>query len=156
MFLNILAAVDGSPSARRALEHATEIAKAMNSRLTLITVAPPLSNYVTLAGVSSETMRNELDKWASGILAEASAAIPDEVIAHTIQRCGHAGPEIAAELERGQYDLVVLGSRGRGPAREGLLGSVNGYLHFHSRVPLLSVPDDPEPPPERNAPSTAR
>jgi nucleotide-binding universal stress UspA family protein len=36
----------------------------------------------------------------------------------------------------------VLGTRGRGRAQEGLLGSVNGYLHFHASVPVLSVPDD--------------
>jgi nucleotide-binding universal stress UspA family protein len=154
MFLNILAAIDGSRSSRRALEHATEIARAMNSKLTLITVAPPLSHYVTLAGVSSETMRDELDKWAGRILAEAAGVVPDDLIAHTIQRSGHAGPEIATELERGHYDLVVLGSRGRGPAREGMLGSVNGYLHFHSRVPLLSVPDDADSPAEPGVAST--
>jgi nucleotide-binding universal stress UspA family protein len=149
MFLTILTAVDGSSSSRRALEHAVEIATSMNSTLTLITVAPPLSLYVTLAGVRRETMRDELDRWAGRIVAEAAATVPDDVIAHTVQRCGHAGPEIAAELERGHYDLVVLGSRGRGAAREGLLGSVNGYLHFHSRVPLLSVPDDTHSLPER-------
>lgn len=142
VFLNILTAVDGSSSSCRALEQAIEIARAMNSKLTLITVAPPPSPYVARAGVSSETMRNELDNWAERILAEALAAIPDDVIAHTVRRSGHAGPEIEMELERGHYDLVVLGSRGRGRAREGLLGSVNGYLHFHSHVPLLSVPDD--------------
>jgi nucleotide-binding universal stress UspA family protein len=38
--------------------------------------------------------------------------------------------------------LIVLGSRGRGRAQEGLLGSVNGYIHFHTHVPLLSVPDE--------------
>jgi nucleotide-binding universal stress UspA family protein len=144
MFLNILAAVDGSVSSRGALERAIDVARAMNSTLTLITVAPPLSHYVTLAGVSSETMRRELDKWAENVLTEAAAAVPDDVIAHTVQRSGQAGPEILKELERGRYDLVVLGSRGRGRAQEGLLGSVNGYLHFHSRVPLLSVPDDTE------------
>jgi nucleotide-binding universal stress UspA family protein len=152
MFLNILAAVDGSSSSRRALEQAIDLARALNSNLTLITVAPPLSHYVTLAGVSSETMRDELDKWAGRTLTEAAAAVPDDVTAHTVQRNGHPGPEIATELERGHYDLVVLGSRGRGRAQEGLLGSVNGYLHFHSRVPLLSVPDDTEPP-ETNATS---
>jgi nucleotide-binding universal stress UspA family protein len=142
VFLNILAAVDASPSSRRALEHAIDIARAMNSMLTVITVVPPPSPYTAIGGVSVETMREELDDWARGILAEALAAVPDDVIAHTVQRSGHAAQEIAAELERGHYDLVVLGSRGRGRAQEGLLGSVNGYLHFHSRVPLLSVPDD--------------
>jgi len=29
----------------------------------------------------------------------------------------------------------------RGQAQEGVLGSVNSYLHYHSRVPILSVPD---------------
>lgn len=125
----------------------------MNSTLTLIAVAPPLSQYVTLAGVNSETMRAELDKWAGRVLTEAAAAVPDDVIAHTVQRIGHAGPEIVTELERGHYDLIVLGSRGRGPAREGLLGSVNGYLHFHSRVPLLSVPDDSDSLPDPAVPS---
>jgi nucleotide-binding universal stress UspA family protein len=141
MFLNILVAVDRSPSSRRALEQAVDLARAMNSRLTLITVAPLVSRYVTLAGTSNERMQEELDRWASEILNEATAAVPDGVIAHTVQRRGGAGPEILHEIERGGYDLVVLGSRGRGRAQEGVLGSVNGYLHFHSRVPLLSVPD---------------
>ena len=141
MFLNILVAVDGSPSSRRALEHAIDIARAMNAVLTLVTVAPPLATYVTLAGVSPETMLAELGRWAGRVLDGAAAAVPADVLAHTVQRSGNPGPEIAAELERGRYDLVVLGTRGRGRAQEGLLGSVNGYLHFHARVPLLSVPE---------------
>ena len=141
MFLNILVAIDGSPSSERALEHAVELARAGNAKLTLMTVAPPLSTYVTLAGVSRETMQDELERWARRILDEAAEKVPDEVIAHTVERAGHAGPEIVKELERGGYDLVVLGSRGRGRTQEGLLGSVNGYVHFHARVPLLSVPD---------------
>ena len=140
MFLNILVGVDGSESSDRAVEHAVGLAHAMNSKMTFIAVAPPLSAYVTLAGVNNETMLDELDRWAAEKLAEASATVPDDVIAHTVQRRGHAGPEIIKELEHGNHDLVVLGSRGRGRAQEGLLGSVNAYVHFHSRVPLLSVP----------------
>jgi nucleotide-binding universal stress UspA family protein len=141
MFLNILVAVDGSASSRRALEQAVDLARAMNSKLTLIAVAPSTSHYVPLAGVSGETMRKELDRWAKDVLDEAAAAVPDDVIAHRVQPTGPAGPKILEEIERGQYDLVVLGSRGRGRAQEGLLGSVNGYLHFHARVPILAVPD---------------
>ena len=140
MFLNILAAVDGSKSARRALDVAVDLARAGNARLTLIAVAPPVSSYVTLAGVDPARMEDELDRWAGRILAEAEEGVPDDVIAHRVQARGHAGHEIVAELERGGYDLVVLGSRGRSRAQEGLLGSVNAYVHFHSRVPLLSVP----------------
>ena len=44
MFLNVLVAVDGSRSSKLALERAIDLARAMNSKLTLITVAPPLSH----------------------------------------------------------------------------------------------------------------
>jgi nucleotide-binding universal stress UspA family protein len=140
VFLNILVAIDGSAPSRRALEHAIELVRAGNARLTLITVAPTPAMYVTLGGVSAETMRAELDEWAANVLKDATSAVPDDVIAHTVRRTGNAGPEIVDELRRGGHDLVVLGSRGRGRAQEGLLGSVNGYVHFHSTVPLLSVP----------------
>jgi nucleotide-binding universal stress UspA family protein len=141
VFLNILVGIDGSESATHALELAVELARAGNARLTLIAVAPPVSSYVTLAGVAPQRMEDELDRWAGHILEQAEAAVPEDVIAHRVQRRGHAGPELVAELGRGGYDLIVLGSRGRGRAQESLLGSVNAYVHFHSHVPLLSVPD---------------
>jgi nucleotide-binding universal stress UspA family protein len=140
VFLNILVACDDKPPAQRALEHAIDLARAMNSMLTVIVVAPRPAQSAAVAGVSSEQMHKELDDWARRVLREATAMLPEGVIAHTVQRTGDAGPEIVNELRRGRYDLVVLGSRARGRAREGLLGSVNGYVHFHSHVPLLSVP----------------
>jgi len=140
VFLNILLGFDDSPSSRRALRQAVDLARASNAKLTLMTVAPPVSSYVTMARVSPETMKAELDEWAADVLAEAARCIPEDVIAHTVQRSGHAGPEILKELRRGAYDLLVLGTRGRGRAQEGLLGSVNGSLHFHAEVPILSVP----------------
>jgi nucleotide-binding universal stress UspA family protein len=141
MFLNILVCIDDSPSSWRALEQAIDLARVANAKLTLMTVAPPVSSYVTLARISPETMAAELDEWAANVLDKATRNVPQDVIAHTVRGSGHAGPEILKELRRGGYDLVVLGSRGRGRAQEGVLGSVNGYLHFHAKVPLLSVPD---------------
>src|SRR5581483_707810 len=117
MFLDILVAVDRSESSRRALEHAIDLARAMNAILTLIALAPPLSSYVTLAGVNSETMLAELDRWAAETLAQAASAVPDDVVVHRVQRRGSAGAEIVDEIERGKHDLVVLGSRGRGRAQ---------------------------------------
>jgi len=144
VFLNILVGFDGSPSSERALEQAVELARAGNAKLTLITVAPPVSSYVTLARISPEAMKAELDRWAADVLAKAARRIPEDVIAHSVQGRGHAGPEILKELTRRSYDLLVLGTRGRGRAQEGLLGSVNGYLHFHADVPILSVPAEGE------------
>jgi len=141
MFLDILVGIDGSASSWRALDQGIDLARAGNAKLTLITVAPPVSAYVTLAGVSNDKMHAELDRWAREMLAKAAERVPADVIAHTIQKAGDAGPEIVKEVNRGSYDLIVLGSRGRGRAQEGLLGSVNAFVHHHARVPLLSVPD---------------
>jgi nucleotide-binding universal stress UspA family protein len=140
VFLNILVGVDESESSQRALAYAVELAKAGNSRLTLMTVAPPVWSYVTLAGISSDLLSAEVDRWAHKVLNAAVATVPSDIIPHTIAAHGDPGAKIVEELGRGGYDLVVLGSRGRGRAQEGLLGSVNGYVHFHAEVPLLSVP----------------
>ncbi len=144
MFLNILVGIDGSPASRRALEHSIDLARVCNSTLTLMTVTPPVSTFVTLAGVTRESLETQLDGWASRLLAEARASLPADVLAHTIQRHGDVGPQLVQELAHGNYDLVVLGSRGRGRTQEGLLGSVNAYVHFHTRVPLLSIPESGE------------
>ena len=60
---------------------------------------------------------------------------------HTVTRSGHIGQEIVSEVEAGGYDLLVLGSRGRGRLTSELFGSANAYVHFHSRIPLLSISD---------------
>ena len=122
MFLDILVGIDGSASSRRALDHGIELARAGNAKLTLITVAPPVSGYVTLAGVSNEKMHSELDRWARETLANATERVPADVIAHTIQLAGEAGPEIVKEVNRGGYDLIVLGSRGRDAHRRACSG----------------------------------
>lgn len=140
MFLNILVGVDDSESSGRALPYAVALAEAGNAKLTLITVAPPVSRFVPLTGINSELLSEQVDRWADRVLKAALESLPPTAIAHTIAAHGDPGPEIVAELKRGTYDLVVLGSRGRGRAREGLLGSVNLYVHFHAEVPLLSVP----------------
>ena len=51
-----------------------------------MTVAPPVSTYVTLGGVGVDTMTDELDKWAKDVLDEAVRHVPDDVIAHTWRR----------------------------------------------------------------------
>lgn len=141
MFLNILVAVDGSEPSQLALARAIELARAGNAKLTLIAVAPPAAAYVALAGLSAEQLNDELERWAKRVLDEARATVPEDVIAHTVQRSGHPGPEICKEIEREPYDLVVLGSRHRRHSQEAL-GSVNLYVHYHAQVALLSIPGD--------------
>jgi nucleotide-binding universal stress UspA family protein len=81
----------------------------------------------------------ELKHWAERNAGEAASTAPNELNVHAVTRSGHVGEEIVAEIETGGYDLVVLGSRGRGRLTSELFGSANAYVHFHSRTPLLSI-----------------
>jgi nucleotide-binding universal stress UspA family protein len=139
VFRDILVAFDGSPAARVAFEQAVDLARTQNAKLTVLTVAPPVGSFSARAGVDPVQMREELDEWATRLAREAAGAAPDDVIVHHVARNGHAGEEIVKELGAGTYDLIVLGSRGRGRVESNLLGTVNGYVHFHSKVALLSI-----------------
>jgi nucleotide-binding universal stress UspA family protein len=138
-FLNILVAYDGSPPGRAALEHAYEVARTQNSKVTVVTVAPPVARFAALGGVSTDGVRAELDEWASRTVRDAAEAAPDGVIVHTVQRRGKVATEVVAEIQAGCYDLVVLGSRGHGRIRSEILGSVTAHVHFHSHIPMLSI-----------------
>jgi nucleotide-binding universal stress UspA family protein len=144
VFLNILVAVDGSAAAKRALDEAVDLTRAGNARLTLIAVAPPATQFASLAGTTAEMLRSQLDEWAARVLRDARASLPDDIAAHTVQRSGHPGEEIVAELERGGYDLLVLGSRGHGRTRANVFGSVNTHVHYHTDTPVLSIKGDTE------------
>jgi len=139
MFRNILVAYDGSPTSRNALTQAYELAQAEDAEVTVVTVAPSVAPLAAIAPVSVEALSDELDQWARTKLDEARSAAPDGLTVRVIERKGHVGNEIVDEIESGDYDLVVLGSRGHGRVATEILGSVNNHVHYHSNVPTLTV-----------------
>ena len=144
MFRHILVAADGSPTALRALEEAIDIARTQGARLTILTVAPPVPTLLAVAGGSPRAASESNEHWAAEVLRDALSQVPGGVEVDTLIRTGHPSHEVVDELTHGDYDLVALGSRGRGAARAGVLSSVNGAVHFHTHVPMLSIsiPDD--------------
>jgi nucleotide-binding universal stress UspA family protein len=92
--------------------------------------------------VSIDQLAAELEQWAERTVREGASTAPADLNVHTVTRSGHIGEEIVAEIKAGGYDLVVLGSRGRGRLTSELFGSANAYVHFHSRIPLLSISGD--------------
>jgi len=139
MFNKILVAYDGSPTSRSALKQAYELAQAEDADVTVVTVAPTVAPLAALAPVSVEGLRDELEQWEQMKLVEAKEAAPADLTVRTVERNGHVGDEILAEIESGEYDLVVLGSRGHGRLTTEILGSVNNHVHYHSDVPTLTI-----------------
>ena len=144
MFNNILVAYDGSATSRSALKQAYELAQAEDAEVTVVTIAPTVAPLAALAPVSVDGLRDELDQWAKTRLEEAKVAAPAGLSVRTVERNGHVGDEIVAEIESGEYDLIVLGSRGHGRLTTEILGSVNNHVHYHSNVPTLTI-DTAEP-----------
>jgi nucleotide-binding universal stress UspA family protein len=141
MFRSILVAVDGSPAAGKALEQAIEVAHAEGARLTLITVAElprwRFSGFPLAVPFPNEA---ELAREAEAVVERAAALVPDDVPVCTVVRRGPVVKEILKRIEAAEHDLVVVGSRGLGPAGALLLGSISRAIVARSPVPVLVAP----------------
>jgi nucleotide-binding universal stress UspA family protein len=139
VFRNILVAIDPSPSSRRALNEARDLAQALNARLTIISIAAHVPGPAYRAGVNVAAMEEEARRETDGLLRAAVAPLPKDLPVTTVLKQGHPGEEIVKQIEAGDHDLVVLGSRGRGRVASNVLGSVGAHVHFHTRAAMLVV-----------------
>jgi nucleotide-binding universal stress UspA family protein len=69
-------------------------------------------------------------------------SLPDDLPVTTILKHGHVGEQIVKQVEEGNHDLLVMGSRGLGRVASSLFGSVGAYVHYHSNVAMLVVHPD--------------
>jgi len=143
MFHNILVPIDGSAHADRALDQAVDLAEAEHAQLTLfsaVATTPPGAYLGGGAGVAAEIAR-EAETAAAEILKSAVERVPDSLPVRTILSKDPVRTALIGAIEQGGYDLVVMGSRGRGTVRSALLGSVSHHVLHHSPVPVLIVHD---------------
>lgn len=141
MFRNILAAIDGSPDSAEALTQAVDLAASEHARLTLFSSVnpPPTIAYSGSGGDALPELIKQAEAETEQILRTALERVPDGVSVTTIISSEPARPALLRQLEQGNHDLLVMGSRGRGAVRSVLLGSVSHYVLHHSPVPVLIV-----------------
>jgi nucleotide-binding universal stress UspA family protein len=149
MFHNILVAVDGSPDADLALEHAIDLAGSQHSKLTLITaVVPfPATVYLGMNGLLPP-MSTDPCTDAQNVIRAAAKRVPDDQPVTTVLSEDPIRMAILRQVKEGRHDLVVMGSRGRGALRSAALGSVSHYVLNHSPAPVLIVHALQRPRPE--------
>jgi nucleotide-binding universal stress UspA family protein len=137
---NIVVGVDGSDNARHALEWAAAEAALRGARLDIV------STWEFPMLIASEVV------WAtppeSALLIVAAAERAQRLIDEThltdtkvsfaiITPEGRAGAELVRLSS--DADMLVVGSRGAGSAREMLLGSVSNYCVHHATCPIVII-----------------
>jgi nucleotide-binding universal stress UspA family protein len=152
----IAVAYDGSDEAKAALLAATAIASGLGARLRVVDVldSPSMGTAMPVPGFAYDvTPSAEIEQAARDHLAEVVAALPDTVTAEPVVVVGNPERELAAVTEG--VELMIVGSRGYGPHRAVLLGSVSGGLVRDASCPVIVVPRGIETPLEELFPTAA-
>ena len=132
----ILVPVDGSPSSRRAVHLAAEMARAFGARLTLLHVAP----VKELPVLMSEAEDPREDQEAELVLGEeARIARGLGVEPSVVVRRGRTASQILRHVEKIRPDLLIMGTRGLTGARSILMGSVSRVISRRAKVQVVLV-----------------
>jgi nucleotide-binding universal stress UspA family protein len=135
---------DGSPAAHEALKWAADFARLGRRPLRVIAVQRRLAfGHVGATGTfGTKSANDELRAGLAANLAQEVAALPTELVESEILEGDPA--QTLAESSTG-LALLVLGSRGYGPVRSVLLGSVSAGVAHTAACPVLVVPSGVEP-----------
>ncbi|WP_407164379.1 universal stress protein [Bradyrhizobium sp. ORS 111] len=149
MYANILLSTDGSDVARKGVNHGIALAKALNAKVTVITVTEPLPvDYGTGLASGWIPSQEEIDsfdaaakKLAGKILDEARSMAEQVGLTAEVLHVPNAHPATAiieTAKSRG-CDLIVMASHGRRGLRKLFLGSQTSEVLVDGSVPVLVV-----------------
>jgi nucleotide-binding universal stress UspA family protein len=132
----ILVCYDGSAEAEHALERAAEVAAAVPSRVTVVSVAEPLYPVTVL----SELVDPAEVQAHRGFLDTAARKLRDRGVEATLfEPSGDVADSIVDLAEQEAADLIVVGSRHRGVIRRLLFGSVSSDVIVEATCDVLVV-----------------
>ncbi|MBA4438879.1 MAG: universal stress protein [Nitrosopumilaceae archaeon] len=134
----ILVPLDGSKNSQRGLEMAISLARQCGATLTGVFSinAPPHSEF---RGVGS--VEKSLNREVKKIMEESKTlAAKNGIVFKEKMMQGDIGYNIV-KLAQGKenFDMIVIGSRGRSSAKELFFGSVSNYVIHTAKIPVLVV-----------------
>ena len=136
-FQKILVPLDGSANANRGLDRAIEIARESGAEITGFYVFHlPLT-----AGIKyTKKMKDEAQDKAVKAIGPAMQRVQKAGAVFKYKTGGgHTGSEIVKFAEKGKFDMIVIGARGLGGAKETFLGSTSNYVMHKTKIPVLVV-----------------
>jgi len=129
----ILVAVDGSKHADRALEYSVQLAKKFRVDMALLHVED--DNLVRIGGPQ---VLDCIGTVGECILENASKKIPGVAFGRFL-KYGNPAETIIKMAQKGNIDLIVVGSRGLSSVKRFLLGSVSDDISMHAKSSVLIV-----------------
>jgi nucleotide-binding universal stress UspA family protein len=135
------AAFIDTPEGHEAVGVAAELAARAHVSLTVYSVVTLHSNWLRPEAVQPDAtvVPEEIRRAYSAPLDRVVADLPDGLRATGELLFGEVVDELSMAAER-EVDLLVCGSRGYGPVRRVLLGTVSSALVRQASVPTLVVP----------------
>jgi nucleotide-binding universal stress UspA family protein len=147
MMQKILAAVDGSENARRALDFACDLAGKYQAELILVAVAPeggvpePLRRFAEVEHLGSQPLavyQTIMQNMLTSVRRDAEDRGAKSV--RTRVEVGEPAKAILATAAAEGVDLIVMGSRGLGQIEGLLLGSVSHKVSSAAPCTCATVP----------------
>lgn len=145
MFHHILTATDGSDWALKGVKVAIDMAAAMKSRLTILSVTEPYPDFVHAEGFIAvpdvERIREAAALRAAEILDSVSALAREQGVdpGAVYVDDSHAATAITEKAQELGCDLIVIGSRGRRGLTKLILGSQAAEVLAGTQLPVLIV-----------------
>jgi nucleotide-binding universal stress UspA family protein len=139
--MKILLAVDGSDYTKRMLSYLIahrEWSNAGHTFTVFHAVLPVPHRAAAFAG--PDIVHGYYEDDARIVIEPVRALLAEHGIAATFEhRIGHPAEEIAAFAQKGQFDLLIMGSRGHGALTNLVLGSVATKVLASCTTPVLLV-----------------
>jgi nucleotide-binding universal stress UspA family protein len=144
MFGSIVVGTDGSETAQEAVRQATELAKAVGSRIYLVSAFEPVGNQ----RLREERQQVPEDmQWmvnpredVEATLNEAGEQIKEAgVDVETFARQGDPADAILDVAEENNADLIIVGNKGMSGAKRFLLGSVPNKVSHHAPCSVMII-----------------
>jgi len=134
---NILVPVDGSQNALRGLDRAIDIAKGGNSTITALYVF----QLPWKAGLKfTKSMEKQAQAKATRAIGIAKQRVEKQKIPFKWKTTGGKPAEAILNVSKGtKADMIVIGARGLGAAKEKFFGSTSNYVMHKSTKPVLVV-----------------
>jgi nucleotide-binding universal stress UspA family protein len=127
----ILLAYDGGEPARRALDTAVELTKRFGASLAVVSVVPMHPGRVPIDPWDDRAVHDQQLAEARALLAVAG------VTADVIEPSGEPARAIERVADQGEFDTVIVGSRGLGAVSRFFQGSVSEHVATHANATVI-------------------